>query len=146
MFCLFKQKKTSVCTSLLGDGTREQTSSRCLSCWSLDAGMRDAGKWWHHSELHGSQRWSGPGQQQDRLQARPPARLHVWYRLGTAGLRVAGQEGKAINISLLHLGGSQMKHSCHKGETLSTVTVTREDVKQLHKANVENSTVWVSCI
>lgn len=59
---------------------------------------------------------------------------------------VAGQEGKAINISLLLLGGSQMKHSCHKGETLSTLTVTQEDVKLLHKANTENSTVWASCI
>lgn len=51
------------------------------------------------------------------------------------GLQIAGQEGKAINILLLHLGGSQMKHSCHEGETLSTLTVTREDVKQqLHMA------------
>lgn len=63
------------------------------------------------------------------------------------GLWVAGQEGKAINISLLYLGEGQMKHSCQEGETLSTLTVTQEDVKkQLHKANVENSSVWVSCI
>lgn len=76
-----------------------------------------------------------------------PARLHVWYRLGTVCLWVAGQEGKAINISLLHLGGSQMKHSCHKGETLSTLTVTQEDIKQqLYKGNVEHSSVWVSWV
>lgn len=76
-----------------------------------------------------------------------PAWLHVRYRLGTMGLGVGGQEGRAINISLLHLEGSQMKHSCQEGETLSTLTVTQEDVKQqLHKANVENSSVWVSRI
>lgn len=65
----------------------------------------------------------------------------------TYGLQIAGQEGKAINISLLHLGGSQMMDSCHESETLSTLTVTQEDFKQqLHTANVKNSVVWVSCI
>lgn len=76
-----------------------------------------------------------------------PARLDARYRLGTVGLRIAGQEGKAINISLLHLGGSQMKHSYHEGEMLSTLTVIQENVKQqLHKANVKNAAVQVSCI
>jgi len=76
-----------------------------------------------------------------------PAWLDAQYGLGTVGLRVAGQEGKAINISLLRLGGSQMQHSCHEGEMLSTLTVTSEDVnQQLHKANVKNSAVWVSCM
>lgn len=71
-----------------------------------------------------------------------PARLHVRYRLGTVGLWVAGQEGKAINISLLHLGGSQMKRSCHKGETLSILTVTQEDIKQqLHKAKLNSLSI-----
>lgn len=65
----------------------------------------------------------------------------------TVGLQIAEQEGKAINISLLHVGGRQTKHSCHEGKTLSTLTVTQGHVKQqLHMANIKNSAVWVTCI
>lgn len=72
---------------------------------------------------------------------------HHPARLGTVGLWIAGQEGKAINILLLPLGGSQMKHSSHKGEMFFTLTVAQEDVsQQVHKANIKISAVEVSCI
>ena len=66
--------------------------------------------------------------------------LEAQHEVGMMGQERAEQEGKAINTSLLPLGGSQMKHSCHKDETLSTLTVTQEDVQELlHKASVKNT-------
>lgn len=67
------------------------------------------------------------------------AQLEAQHEVGMIGLARTEQEGKAINTLLLPLGGSQMKHSCHKDETLTTLTVTQEDLQQLlHKASVKN--------
>lgn len=126
-----------MCTSLLGDGTREHTDTAGISCADQWV-QRDTWKWWHHAELHSFQRQGEPAQGSSRTGWAPPNTAGCVIRLGMVGLWIAGQEGKAINISLLCFGGSQMKHSSHKGETLSTLT--QEDVKQhLHKANVKLS-------
>lgn len=134
----FLNKRIHLCV-YLHLGTQQGNPHKAHVCCADQWMQRGTGRWWHHAKLCGFQRRAGPGQQQDRLDAQ--------NGLGTVGLWIAGQEGKAINTSLPCLGGSQLKHSCHEGEMLSTLTVIQEDVKQkLHKANVKNSTVWLSCI
>lgn len=128
----FNKNKTPAGTSLLGAGPGEQTHSRCCSCCSVDAERYQemmAPRWAHSV-------WRGAAQAAMGISAW----LEAQHEVGMMGQERAEQEGKAINTSLLPLGGSQMKHSCHKDETLSTLTVTQEDVQELlHKASVKNT-------